>query len=162
MKTYSITSSGTRALLIDLDNCPRQIEELPEALAGFQRAIACYGGVEPKMHVSVVLLLAAAINEGKLDIIGMQKFFQIEIGRFLADDQAGFLNLETRQRGFNIANGKSDGAQQLEQVAAIFAIGQRRAAAAVIARLHEKNIFIAFDGNAHDGLFALVIVRHGQ
>ncbi len=73
MKTYSITNSGTRALLIDLDNCPRQIEELPEALAGFQRAIACYGGVEPKVHVSVVPLLAAAINEGKLEIIGMQK-----------------------------------------------------------------------------------------
>jgi hypothetical protein len=73
MKTYSITNSGMRALLIDLDNCPRQIEELPEALAGFQRAIACYGGVEPKVHVSVVPLLAAAINESKLEIIGMQK-----------------------------------------------------------------------------------------
>jgi hypothetical protein len=60
-------------LLIDLDNCPRQIEELPEALAGFQRAIACYGGIAPKVHVSVVPMLAAAINEGKLEIIGMQK-----------------------------------------------------------------------------------------
>jgi hypothetical protein len=72
MKTYPITNSGTRALLIDLDNCPRQIEELPEVLAGFQQAIVCYGGVEPKVHVSVVLLLAA-INEGKLEIIGTQK-----------------------------------------------------------------------------------------
>jgi hypothetical protein len=73
MKTYPITNSGSRALLIDLDNCPRQIEELPEALVGFQRAIACYGGIAPKVHVSVVPLLAAAINEGKLEIIGMQK-----------------------------------------------------------------------------------------
>jgi hypothetical protein len=73
MKTYSLTDAGTRALLIDLDNCPRQIDELPEALAGFKRAIACYGGVEPKVHVSVVPLLAAAINEGKLEIIGMEK-----------------------------------------------------------------------------------------
>jgi hypothetical protein len=73
MKTYPITNSGTRALLIDLDNCPKQIDELPEALAGFKRAIACYGGVEPKVHVSVVPLLAAAINEGKLEIIGMDK-----------------------------------------------------------------------------------------
>lgn len=73
MKTYSITKTGSRALLIDLDNCPKQIEELPEVLAGFKRAIACYGGVESKVHVSVVPLLAAAINEGKLEIIGMQK-----------------------------------------------------------------------------------------
>jgi hypothetical protein len=73
MKNYPITNSGTRALLIDLDNCPKQIDELPEALAGFKRAIACYGGVEPKVHVSVVPLLAPAINEGKLEIIGMEK-----------------------------------------------------------------------------------------
>jgi hypothetical protein len=73
MKTYSITSSGTRALLIDLDNCPKQINELPEVLTGFTRAIACYGGVETKVHVSVVPMLAAAINEGKLEIIGMEK-----------------------------------------------------------------------------------------
>lgn len=73
MKTYSITSSGTRALLIDLDNCPKQIGELPQAIAGFKRAIACYGGAEPKVHLSLVSLLAPAINEGKLQIVKMNK-----------------------------------------------------------------------------------------
>jgi len=62
-----------RALLIDLDNCPRQIEQLPETLATFARVIACYGGSEPKVPLGMVPLLATAIHEGRLAIIGMQK-----------------------------------------------------------------------------------------
>jgi hypothetical protein len=62
-----------RALLIDLDNCPRQIEQLPDTLATFARVIACYGGSEPKVPLGMVPLLAAAIHEGRLAIIGMQK-----------------------------------------------------------------------------------------
>jgi len=62
-----------RALLIDLDNCPRQIERLPESLATFARVIACYGGTEPKVPFGMVPLLARAIHEGRLSIIGMQK-----------------------------------------------------------------------------------------
>ena len=73
MKTYSLTKSGARALLIDLDNCPKQIDLIHEALAGITRAVACYGSVEPKVQVGLVPLLAAAINAGKLEIIGMEK-----------------------------------------------------------------------------------------
>ncbi len=73
MKTYSLTKSSARALLIDLDNCPKQIELIHEALAGITRAVACYGSVEPKVQVGLVPLLAAAINAGKLEIIGMEK-----------------------------------------------------------------------------------------
>jgi hypothetical protein len=73
MKTYSLTKTGPRALLIDLDNCPKQIDLIHEALAGITRAVACYGSVEPKVQVGLVPLLAAAINEGKLEIIGMEK-----------------------------------------------------------------------------------------
>ena len=73
MKTYSLTKSGPRALLIDLDNCPKQIDLIHEALAGITRAVACYGSVEPKVQVGLVPLLAAAINAGKLEIIGMEK-----------------------------------------------------------------------------------------
>ena len=62
-----------RALLIDLDNCPRQIEQLPDTLATFARVIACYGGSEPKVPLGMVPLLATAIHEGRLAIIGMQK-----------------------------------------------------------------------------------------
>jgi len=62
-----------RALLIDLDNCPRQIERLPETLSEYVRVIACYGGAEPKVPLGMVPLLATAIHEGRLAIIGMQK-----------------------------------------------------------------------------------------
>lgn len=73
MKTHTITANGTHALLIDLDNCPKQIEMLPQTFDGFSRIVACYGGVEPKVHLSLVPLLAAAINTGKLEIVGMEK-----------------------------------------------------------------------------------------
>ena len=62
-----------RALLIDLDNCPRQLEQLPETLATFARVIACYGGTEPKVPLGMVPLLATALHDGRLAIIGMQK-----------------------------------------------------------------------------------------
>lgn len=62
-----------RALLIDLDNCPRQIERLPETLTEYARVIVCYGGTEPKVPLGMVSLLATAIHEGRLTIIGMQK-----------------------------------------------------------------------------------------
>ncbi len=62
-----------RALLIDLDNCPRQIERLPETLTEYTRVIACYGGVEPKVPFGMVPLLATALHEGRLTILGMQK-----------------------------------------------------------------------------------------
>ncbi|MGH7601293.1 MAG: PIN domain-containing protein, partial [bacterium] len=68
-----ITNSGSRAVLIDLDNCPKQIDLLHQALAGITRAVACYGSVEPKVQVGLVPLLAAAINEGKLEIVRMEK-----------------------------------------------------------------------------------------
>lgn len=73
MKTHKIAPDGSYALLIDLDNCPKQIDMLPQTLAGFSRVIACYGGVEPKVHLGLVPLLADAINDGKLEIIGMEK-----------------------------------------------------------------------------------------
>ncbi len=63
----------TRVLLLDLDNCPNQIQQLPETLATFTRAIACYGGAEPKVPIHLVQLLGKAISEGKLEIIGMEK-----------------------------------------------------------------------------------------
>src|SRR4030095_10304208 len=62
-----------RVLLIDLDNCPRQIDRLPETLTEYARVIACYGGVEPKVPLGMVPLLATAIHEGRLTILGMQK-----------------------------------------------------------------------------------------
>ena len=65
--------STMRAVLIDLDNCPQQIERLPQTLTEYARVIACYGGTEPKVPMGMLPLLATAIHEGRLAIIGMQK-----------------------------------------------------------------------------------------
>lgn len=73
MRLYQDKSSEPRVLLIDLDNCPKQIQTLPQKLSVFSRVIACYGGEDPKVHLRLVPLLASAINEGKLEIIGMEK-----------------------------------------------------------------------------------------
>jgi hypothetical protein len=73
IEPFPSQSTVIRALLIDLDNCPRQLERLPETLATFARIIACYGGAEPKVPLGMVPLLATAIHEGRLAIIGMQK-----------------------------------------------------------------------------------------
>ncbi len=73
MESNQDKSSEHRVLLIDLDNCPRQIQMLPQTLSVFSRIIACYGGEDPKVHLRLVSLLATAINEGKLEIVGMEK-----------------------------------------------------------------------------------------
>lgn len=61
------------ALLIDIDNCPNQIEELPRTLGDFSKIIGCYGGSDPKVHLSLIPLLASAMSEGKLEIVRMKK-----------------------------------------------------------------------------------------
>jgi hypothetical protein len=73
MELSPLPTMVVRALLIDLDNCPRQIDRLPETLTEYARVIACYGGTEPKVPLGMVPLLATAIHEGRLAIIGMQK-----------------------------------------------------------------------------------------
>lgn len=68
------TSRGAvRALLIDLDNCPKQLEQLPETLESFARIVVCYGGTEPKVPLRMVPHLTAAIHTGRLALVGMQK-----------------------------------------------------------------------------------------
>lgn len=62
-----------QVLLIDLDNCPKEIGKLPQRLADYSRIIVCYGGVEPKVPLGLVTALATAIHEGKLELVGMTK-----------------------------------------------------------------------------------------
>lgn len=73
MRQKQSLQGGFQALLIDLDHCPRHIEQLPQTLDHFTRVIACYGDTEPRVPLSLVTLLAAAIQQGKLEIIGMKK-----------------------------------------------------------------------------------------
>ena len=63
----------TQVLLIDLDNCPKEIGKLPQVLASFTRIVICYGSIEPKVPLGLVTALATAIHEGKLELVGMDK-----------------------------------------------------------------------------------------
>ncbi len=63
---------SSRVLLIDLDNCPKELAELPNELANFTRIVACYGVNEPRLSVSLVRALAPAIHEGRLEFVGME------------------------------------------------------------------------------------------
>ena len=62
-----------KALLIDLDNCPKQLSELSKTIDHFERIVVCYGGCEPKVHLDLVVLLASAIHKKQLEIIRMKK-----------------------------------------------------------------------------------------
>ena len=62
-----------RVLLIDLDNCPQQLNQLPNNLAGFSRIVVCYGSQEPKLPLGLVTALAEPILGGHLEIVGMEK-----------------------------------------------------------------------------------------
>lgn len=62
---------SSRVLLIDLDNCPKELVELPNELASFTRVVACYGVNEPRLSISLVRALAPAIAEGRLEFVGM-------------------------------------------------------------------------------------------
>ena len=67
------SSTKSSVLLIDIDNCPKQIENLPHTIDQFTHVVACYGGVEPKIPLNLVTFLAKAINEGNLEIIAMRR-----------------------------------------------------------------------------------------
>ncbi len=68
-----ISVSTPRALLIDLDNCPSQLAQLAQAVAYFTRVVVCYGGFEPKIHLSQITQLAPALVEGRLSIESMDR-----------------------------------------------------------------------------------------
>ncbi len=67
------TETSTRALLIDLDNCPGQLNYLTQALANFHRVVVVYGGFDPKIPLSQITVLAQAVVTGQLAIEPMER-----------------------------------------------------------------------------------------
>lgn len=60
-------------LLIDLDNCPNQIEQLAQNLEKYTRIIVCYGSQPPRIPLNLAMLLADSIYHKRLEFVGMQK-----------------------------------------------------------------------------------------
>lgn len=63
----------SRILLPDIDNCPDQLALLPESLEGVTKAVACHGAQEPKLPLSLVRSLVPALQDGRLEIVGMAR-----------------------------------------------------------------------------------------
>ena len=58
-----------KVLLIDLDNCPNQIEKLSLHIEQFTRVIVSHGGTEPKVPFTLLSPLATPIHEKRLEFI---------------------------------------------------------------------------------------------
>jgi len=62
-----------KILLIDIDNCPSEMEKVIQDLNSYVRIIICYGGQIPKISLNLINSLAEAIYKKKIEIIGMKK-----------------------------------------------------------------------------------------
>ncbi len=60
-----------RVLLIDLENCPAQIQYLPQNLADFSQVIICYAQTDTKIPLEWLIPLSATINSERLKIFKM-------------------------------------------------------------------------------------------
>lgn len=63
--------SVPRVLLIDLDNCPHEVEHLVQRLEQFDRVVVCHGASPPRVPLSLVQLLGRAMDRGDLEIVAM-------------------------------------------------------------------------------------------
>ncbi|MEO5376576.1 MAG: PIN domain-containing protein [Magnetococcus sp. DMHC-6] len=69
----AVAAMPPRVLLIDLENCPAELGQLPETLSEFSKIIVCFAGIEPKVPLGLVIVLAKAIHEGRLEFVGMDR-----------------------------------------------------------------------------------------
>lgn len=60
-----------KVLLIDLENCPSQLEQLPDDLVHYLQVVICYATSHSKLPLNWLVPLSTAISENKLKIIKM-------------------------------------------------------------------------------------------
>lgn len=70
----------TKVLLIDLENCPSQINQLINHLDEYSHIVICYAQSGAKIPIDWMMLLTKVINEGRLKLIKMP-----EVGKNAAD-----------------------------------------------------------------------------
>lgn len=64
-------SPRNQVLLIDLENCPNQIQKLQKSLESFSQVIICYAKSDAKIPLDWLTSLNGTINENKLKIFKM-------------------------------------------------------------------------------------------
>jgi len=60
-----------RVLLIDLENCPNQLQQLMENLEQYSHVVVCYAQSGAKIPLDWVVPLTATVNENRLKIVKM-------------------------------------------------------------------------------------------
>jgi len=64
-----LETKSQKVLLIDLENCPSQLEQLPTDLANYLQVLICYATSHSKLPLGWLLPLSNAILAKKLKII---------------------------------------------------------------------------------------------
>lgn len=66
-----MTEQIARVLLIDLENCPSQINQLMENLEQYSQVVVCYAQSGAKIPVDWIMALTTTINDNRLKLIKM-------------------------------------------------------------------------------------------
>lgn len=62
-----------RIMLLDLDNCPRELLQLTNAADEYQFILACHGSAEPKVPLGMAAVIGELIASGKMQIVKMKQ-----------------------------------------------------------------------------------------
>jgi len=62
---------AARVLLIDLENCPKQVYQLMEDLAAYTHVVICYAQCGARVPLDWIVPLTATVNQNRLKIIKM-------------------------------------------------------------------------------------------
>ncbi|RZS30952.1 NYN domain-containing protein [Corticibacter populi] len=76
METVEKESQNTgslKVLIIDLENCPNQLHQLPSDLANYSRVVICYAQSISKVPLNWLIPLSTAIAANKLKIQKMER-----------------------------------------------------------------------------------------
>ena len=71
MEEASFNDDGNRVLLIDLENCPSQINQLMNNLEQYSHVVVCYAQSGAKIPLDWVVPLTATVNNDRLKIVKM-------------------------------------------------------------------------------------------
>ncbi|MEY3761223.1 MAG: hypothetical protein RIR39_2714 [Pseudomonadota bacterium] len=71
LEKVSFNDGGNRVLLIDLENCPSQINQLMDNLEQYSHVIVCYAQSGAKIPLDWVIPLTVTVNRDRLKIVKM-------------------------------------------------------------------------------------------
>jgi hypothetical protein len=73
MAKASFNNSGNRVLLIDLENCPSQINQLMNNLELYSHVVVCYAQSGVKIPIDWIVPLTATVNDNRFKLVKMPK-----------------------------------------------------------------------------------------